>query len=287
MSLEVSAFVKADTVIDTARRPNYYHRSMARARSEDSQEWARAGKSIFSMYGNFFFWVFREPFPVSQLGHQIVRVILEAFGAIMITAVVQGGLFAWLGGWDGSRFSVVNWSGSIVVYLLLSESTTLMGSMIFAARIGTAFTVEIGSMQMSGQLDALRLMAVEPSQQIVIPRVLASILSLPILKALSDLVAIATAIACMSWWFGIAPSIFLQHVFEILRHPILTTSYVRCMIMAFFIAVNACGLGFYFQGGAVELGKTTTKSIVVNLIVVISVDSIFGVVDQITGWSVV
>lgn len=237
------------------------------------------------MYGNFSYWLLREPFPAGQLGHQIVRVILEAFGAMMITAVVQGGLFAWLGGWDGSRFSVVNWSGSIVVYILLSESTTLIGSMIFAARIGTAFTVEIGSMQMSGQLDALRLMAVEPSQQIVIPRVLASIISLPILKALSDLVAIAASIVCMSWWFGISPTIFLQHVFEVLRHPILTTSYIRCMVMAFFIAVNACGLGFYFQGGAVELGKTTTKSIVVNLIVVISVDSIFGVLDQITGWS--
>jgi phospholipid/cholesterol/gamma-HCH transport system permease protein len=260
---------------------------MARARSEESQEWSLAGRSIFSMYGNFFFWLFREPFPVGQLGQQIVRVILEAFGAMMITGVVQGGLFAWLGGWDGGRFSVVNWTGSIVVYLLLSESTTLLGSMMFAARIGTAFTVEIGSMQMSGQLDALRLMAVEPSQQIVIPRVLAAIISLPILKALSDLVAIGTAIACLQWWFGVSPTIFLQHVFEVLRHPILTTSYVRCMIMAFFIAVNACGLGFSFQGGAVELGKTTTKSIVINLIVVISVDSIFGVVDQITGWSVV
>ena len=59
-----------------------------------------------------------------QLGQQIVRVILEAFGAMMITGVVQGGLFAWLGGWDGGRFSVINWTGSIVVYLLLSESTT-------------------------------------------------------------------------------------------------------------------------------------------------------------------
>ena len=59
--------------------------------------------------------------------------------------------------------------------------------MMFAARIGTAFTVEIGSMQMSGQLDALRLMAVEPTQYIVIPRVLASILCLPVLKAVSDL----------------------------------------------------------------------------------------------------
>jgi phospholipid/cholesterol/gamma-HCH transport system permease protein len=260
---------------------------MARAKSEETREWSHAGRSAVSMYGSFFFWLFREPFPVRQLGQQILRVMLEAFGVLMITAVVEGALFAWIGGWDGNKFSVVNWTGAAVVFLLLSESTTMIGAMIFAARIGTAFTVEIGSMQMSGQLDALRLMAVEPAQYIVIPRVLASILCLPILKSLSDVVAIGTALVCTRSWFGISYSIFLQHVFEILRHPILTTSYVRCALMAFFIAINGCGLGFYFQGGAVELGKTTTKSIVINLIVVITVDSLYGVIDSITGWSAV
>jgi phospholipid/cholesterol/gamma-HCH transport system permease protein len=260
---------------------------MAWTRSEAVHEWSHAGKSAVSMYGTFFYWLFREPFPVRQLGQQFIRVMLEAFGVLMITAIVEAGLFAWLAGWEGSKFSVVTWSGAAVVYLLLSESTTMIGAMIFAARIGTAFTVEIGSMQMSGQLDALRLMAVEPAQYIVIPRVLASILCLPILKALSDGVAIGATALFTSWWFGTSLNIFMQHVFEILRHPILTTSYVRCAIMALFIAINGCGLGFSFKGGAIELGRTTTKSIVINLITVIALDSIYGVVDSLAGWSVV
>ncbi len=255
--------------------------------SEATREWLHAGKSALSMYGNFFFWLFREPFPNRQIGQQIVRVMLEAFGVLVITSIIEGMLFAWLGGWYAVKFSFLAWSGAAIVYLLLSESTTMIGAMIFAARIGTAFTVEIGSMQMSGQLDALRLMAVEPVQYIVVPRVLASILCLVVLKALSDGVAIVSSMFLAQWWFGISYPIFLQHVFEILRHPILTTSYVRCAILAFFIAVNGCGLGFYFNGGAVELGKTTTKSIVINLLVVISVDSIYGVIDSLTGWSTV
>ena len=260
---------------------------MVRVKSEADREWSYAGRSAVSMYGSFFYWLFREPFPVRQLGQQIVRVMLEAFGVLMITAVVEGGLFAWIGGWYGTKFSVNSWAGAASVFLLLTEATTMIGAMIFAARIGTAFTVEIGSMQMSGQLDALRLMAVEPAQHIVIPRVLASILCFPVLKALSDAVAIGASILCARWWFGISFSIFLQHVFEILRSPILTSSYVRCAIMGFFIAINGCGLGFNFRGGAVELGKTTTKSIVINLIVVITVDSLYGVLDSILGWSVV
>jgi phospholipid/cholesterol/gamma-HCH transport system permease protein len=260
---------------------------MARVRSEATREWMHAARSAVSMYGNFFFWLFREPFPSRQIGQQIVRVMLEAFGVLMITALVEGAIFAWIGGWYGGKFSVVYWSGGAIVYMLLTESTTMIGAMIFAARIGTAFTVEIGSMQMSGQLDALRLMAVEPVQFIVIPRVLASILCLVLLKSLADGVAILSSLVLARWWFGISFPIFMQHVFEIIGSPILTSSYVRSAIMAFFIAVNGCGLGFYFTGGAVELGRTTTKSIVINLIVVISVDTLYGVMDSIMGWSTV
>ncbi len=256
------------------------------AREEGKGEWLTAGRSAVSMYGNFFFWLFREPFPSRQLGQQIMRVMLEAFGVLMVAAVVEGGLFAWLAGWYGRKFSLINWAGAGSTYLLLTESTTMIGAMIFAARIGTAFTVEIGSMQMSGQLDALRLMAVEPVQYIVIPRVLASVLCLVLLKAVSDGVAVLSAMLAARWWFDIGFGVFFQHVFTILAHPILTTSYVRSAILAFFISVNGCGLGFYFTGGAMELGRTTTKSIVINLICIITVDSLYGVIDSLTGWSV-
>jgi phospholipid/cholesterol/gamma-HCH transport system permease protein len=140
---------------------------------------------------------------------------------------------------------------------------------------------------MSGQLDALRLMAVEPTQHIVIPRVLASIICLPILKCLSDGVAIVSDAALSYWWFHISTPIFWQHAATVLRHTILTTSYIRCMMHGFFISLNACGLGFYFKGGAVELGRTTTKSIVMNLITVLVIDTVYSVLDTILGWSTI
>jgi phospholipid/cholesterol/gamma-HCH transport system permease protein len=260
---------------------------MARQKSEEALAWSHAAASVGSMYGGFFYWLFREPFPLRQLGQQIVRVMMEAFGVMMATAFVEGLLFAWLSGWYGNKFSIIYWAGSASLYLLLSSVTTMIGAMIFAAQIGTAFTVEIGSMQMNGQLDALRLMAVEPTQHIVIPRVLASVICLPFLKSLSDIVAILSAAAGAKLIFDISFPIFIQHATVVLRDTILTTSYIRCILHAFFVTVNACGLGFYFQGGAVELGKTTTKSIVLNLIVVIVIDTAYGVLDSVFGWSVV
>ncbi len=260
---------------------------MPHAKSEAIQEWSYAGVSAGRMYGSFFYWLFREPFPIRQLGQQIVRVMLEGFGIMMVAAVVQGGLFAWLGGWYGIKFSIVYWGGAASSFLLLSSSTTLIGAMMFAARIGTAFTVEIGSMQMSGQIDALRLMAVEPTQHIVIPRILGAMICLPILKALSDGVAIGSALLLSRWWFDISFPIFFQHATSVLRHTIFTTSYIRCMFHGFFIATNACALGFYFRGGAIELGRTTTKSIVINLITVLTIDTLYSVADTLLGWSTV
>jgi phospholipid/cholesterol/gamma-HCH transport system permease protein len=258
---------------------------MSHAKSEAAQEWKHAAVSTASMYGNFFFWLFREPFPTRQLGQQIVRVMLEGFGILAVAGVVEGAMFAWLAGWYGTKFSVINWAGAASLYLLLTAATTLFGAMMFAAKIGTAFTVEIGSMQMSGQLDALRLMAVEPTQYITIPRVLASILSFPILKAISDACSILAAILLARLWFDISVPVFLQHALLVLRPTILTTSYIRCALHGFFISINACGLGFYFQGGAIELGRTTTKSIVINLVCVLVIDTVYGVMDSVFGWS--
>ena len=273
--------------LDSGRVSPYPHLRMARADGLQTGEWRYAGKSAVRMYSSFFYWLLREPFPIRQLGDQIARVILEAFGTMVVAAIVQGAMFGWLAGWYGAKFSVIYWSGAAGIFLILSESTTMVGAMIFAARIGTGFTVEIGAMQMTSLLDVLRLMAVEPTQQIVIPRVLAAILCLPLLKALTDAVAIVAAMIFGFAFFDISVPIFLQHAFSILTPRILTTSYIRCAIMAFFVGMNACGLGFYFQGGAVELGKTTTKSIVINLIVVIIVDTTYGILDSMLGWSVV
>ena len=97
--------------------------------------------------------------------------------------------------------------------------------------------------------------------------------------------SILAAILLARLWFDISVPVFLQHALLVLRPTILTTSYIRCALHGFFISINACGLGFYFQGGAIELGRTTTKSIVINLVCVLVIDTVYGVMDSVFGWS--
>ncbi|GEM_PF-1482114 len=256
-------------------------------KNEAANEWLYAGKSIIFMYGSFSYWLFKDMFPYRQLGEQFIRTMLEGFATIMVGAVVQGLFLAWLGGYYGDRFGAYIWIGTATTFSIFRETSVLMAGILFAARVGTAFTVEIGSMSMSGQLDALRLMAVEPTQHIVIPRVLASVITLPILKAFSDGLAIFSTMVFLKMWFGVSFPIFLEHAFEFLKPSIITLSLIKAGIMGFFVALNACGLGYYFTGGAVELGKTTTKSTVINFLYVMIIDLIFGIIVELTGWGTV
>ena len=102
-----------------------------------------------------------------------------------------------------------------------------------------------------------------------------------------DAAAVGSAALFSRLWFDISFPVYFQHAESVLRSTILTTSYIRCMFHGFFVSMNACALGYYFQGGAIELGKTTTKSIVINLITVIVIDTVYSVADTLLGWSAV
>ncbi len=249
------------------------------------QEWANAGKAILYTYGNFFYWLLKENFPLKQIGEQFIRTMAEGFGTIMVGAFVQGLLIAWLAGNNASRFGANMWIGTVSTYVIFKETSVLMAGILYSSRVGTGFTVEIGSMKMTGQLDALRLMTIEPTQYIVIPRVLASIITLPLLKALSDGVAVISTMILIKIWFGVSFPIFADRAFMFLQTSSLTLSYVRTALIAFFTSLNSCALGFYFNGGAIELGKTTTKANVVNIIYVLIIDLSFAIMLELTGWA--
>ncbi len=249
------------------------------------QEWSRAGKAILYTYGNFFYWLFKEKFPIKQIGEQFVRTMVDGFGTIMVGAFVQGLLIAWLAGNNASRFGAHIWIGTISTYVIFKETSVLMAGILYSSRVGTGFTVEIGSMHMTGQLDALRMMTIEPTQYIVIPRVLASIITLLFLKALSDGVAVISTMILIKIWFGVSFPIFAGRAFMFLEPSSLYLSYVRTALIAFFTSLNACALGYYFNGGAIELGKTTTKANVINIIYVLLIDLGFSIMLDVTGWA--
>jgi phospholipid/cholesterol/gamma-HCH transport system permease protein len=233
-------------------------------------------KSIFHTYLNFFYWVIRPPFPFREITVQFVRTLIEAFITIFVGSVVMGMFIAWIGGWYGSLYGALSYIGPAATFGIIHEFTIMLVGMLYACRIGTAFTVEIGSMAMSGQLDAQRMMAVEPVQFIVIPRVIASIFTILFLLGISHGVAILSTMIFLQLWFGISSQVIFENAFIFLKSAVLNQSFIRVAIMGFFVALNSCAIGYHFSGGAIELGRAATKSIVINFIVVLVIDLVTG-----------
>jgi len=239
-------------------------------------EWAIARNTILSAYRDFFYWLYIGQFPAKEIWNQFRQVINDGWLTIFWGSVVQGIFVMWLGGFYGDQFGGYRWLGTITVFGVLREFSVLMSSVLFAARVGTAFTVEIGSMQMSEQISALKIMDIEPTTYLVIPRVLASTIALPVFVGFSFGVAIISSWILSDVFWDISFQQFFLNAFNYIGGDIIANSLTRSFIIGFVVSLNAVGLGFYPCDGAQELGRTTTKSMVINIFSLLLIDLIIG-----------
>lgn len=245
---------------------------------ENRNEWTLARNTILGTWKDFFYWLTNARFPIKETLIQFRHVIAEGWVTIFFGSIVQGIFVMWLAGFYGHMFGGYIWVGSLTTYAVFREFAVLMTAVLFAGRIGTAFTVEIGSMQMSEQIQALKIMDVEPTRYLVIPRVIASMLALPLFVGFSFGIAIFSSWFMMGLFWDLSFQIFFQNAFSYIDPGLLTNSLLRAVLIGFVIGLNAVGLGFYPCNGAEDLGRATTKSIVINLFSVLLIDLFVGMV---------
>lgn len=235
------------------------------------------GNVLSHTYLGFFAWLFRKNFPLLETFRQLVNTLAGVWVTIVFGGVVQGLFLSWLLGHYGGQFGATLWAGAGSTFLILRELSVVMTGILFACKGGTGFTVEIGSMNMSGQIDALRLMDIEPAQYLVVPRVLSSVIALPLLLGISHGVAILSTMTLLKLLFDVSFPIFLEQAFMFLQSYIVTNSFARSAVIGFFVAANASALGFLHAEGAEGLGRITTRSIVLNLFTVLIIDLLFAI----------
>jgi len=146
-----------------------------------------------------------------------------------------------------------------------------------AGRSGSSYTAELGSMKMREEIDALRTMGRDPVEVLILPRVLALVIALPILAFLGSLAALYGG-GLIAWTYGgMSPDIFIER----LRDAISTTHFqvgmIKAPFMALAIGVIACAEGLRVKGSAESLGLQTTRSVVKAIFVVIVLDGVFAI----------
>jgi phospholipid/cholesterol/gamma-HCH transport system permease protein len=165
----------------------------------------------------------------------------------------------------------------MVGILVLREVGVLIVSIMLAGRSGSAYTAELGSMKMREEMDALRVMGFDPVEVLILPRLIALVIALPLLTVLGSLSALIGG-GTVAWVYGgFPPEVFMDRLREAVTIDTLVVGIIKAPFMAAVIGLIACVEGLRVEGSAESLGEHTTASVVKSIFLVIVLDGFFAV----------
>jgi phospholipid/cholesterol/gamma-HCH transport system permease protein len=213
----------------------------------------------------------------SAVGRQMEVAGVRAVPIIGLMSFLIGGIIAQQGAFQLRFFGATIFTVDLVGILSLREVAPLLTAIMVAGRSGSAITAELGSMQMREEIDALRVMGLDPVNVLVLPRVLALIVVLPLLTFIASLATLFGAMLTLWFYVDIAPAAFLQRLRDAIDFSSLFSGLFKAPFMALIIALIACAEGMAVRGSAESLGTHTTAAVVKSIFMVIVVDGIFAV----------
>ncbi len=208
--------------------------------------------------------------------HQIDRMGIGAFPVVILMSFIIGAIIAQQGAFQLRYFGAEIFVVDLVGVLVLREIGVLLTAIMVAGRSGSAITAEIGSMKMREEIDALQVIGLNPIGVLVFPRLVALVVSLPILTIVADLSALVGA-SLVAWSYsGIPPSSFIARLHEAVDLSTYFAGLIKAPFMALIIGIVASVEGLKVGGSAESLGQKVTTSVVKAIFVVIVVDGMFA-----------
>ena len=216
-------------------------------------------------------------FRITSLVFQLERIAFRSVPIVGLINFLVGCIVSQQSLFQLQKFGAAQFSVDLIGILVLRELAVLLTSIMIAGRSGSAITAEIGSMKMREEIDALRVMGLDPMRILIVPRVLALIISLPILTFLGDMTALLGGLLT-GWIYGnISPEIYLTRLQSAIAFNTFAVGLIKAPFMALVIGLNACVEGFAVGGSAESLGQQVTNSVVKSIFMVIVVDGLFAI----------
>jgi len=213
---------------------------------------------------------------LTSIVQHLDRVGWQAIGIIFLITFLIGAIIAQQGIYNFRRFGAEDYVVNLVGILVLREIGVLLVAIMIAGRSGSSYTAELGSMKMREEIDALRTMGVDPTEVLILPRVVALVIALPILAFLGSMTALLGG-GLVSWLYGgMSPVIFVNRLREAVSVDDFLVGMIKAPVMAFMIGIVACAEGMRVKGSAESLGLQTTASVVKSIFLVIVLDGLFA-----------
>ena len=214
----------------------------------------------------------------------IEQIGLNAAPIVVLLTFMVGAVVAFLGATVLANFGAGIFTVDLVAFSFLREFGVLLTAILLAGRTASAFTAQIGSMKANEEIDAIRTLGLDPMDLLVLPRVLALLIALPLLTFLAMMAGIlGGAVVCIVS-LGISPDMFISLLHSDIGVQHFLVGMVKAPFFAFLIAAVGCLEGFKVTGSAESVGAHTTSSVVQSIFIVIVLDAVAALFFMEMGW---
>ena len=216
--------------------------------------------------------VLRPRFPFRELLFQFEALAVRSAPIVIVTATFTGMVLSLQTAFALARFGAKPYVGSIVGLAIVRELGPVLAALMVGGRAGAGIASELGSMQVTEQVDAIRAMGADPVQKLVMPRVIATTLGLPLLTIFAITLGVAGGMLVAEAQYGIDSRFFLQTVTSVVRVSDFASGVAKTLVFGWAIGMVGCYVGLATEGGTVGVGRATTRAVVLASIVVLVAD---------------
>jgi phospholipid/cholesterol/gamma-HCH transport system permease protein len=206
--------------------------------------------------------VVRPPFFPGQLMGQIMQIGFLSLPVVGLTALFTGAALALNIYTGGARFNAESFVPNIVALGIVRELGPVIAALMLAGRVSSGIAAEIGAMRATEQIDALKTLSTDPMRYLIAPRVLAGVITLPVLVLIADIVGIYGGFVVGVNSLGFDPSVYVRNTWDILERWDVISGLIKAAVFGFLLTLMGCYHGYHAQGGAEGVGRAATHAVV-------------------------
>lgn len=240
-------------------------------------------KSFITFIGHLFYAMFHTFIKPKDIRFKetVYHIHQSGFNALIIigmTSFLVGMVISYQGSVQLAKFGADIFIVDTVAISITRELGPMITAIVIAGRSGSAYTAEIGAMKITEEISAMRTMGFDPYTFLVLPRVFALMIALPLLIFFSDILGILGGMVASKIQLGISMSLFIERVYEVLEVKHYLLGMMKGPVFAFLIASVGCFRGFQVSYNTESVGLQTTASVVNSIFLVIAFDALFSVI---------
>lgn len=211
----------------------------------------------------------RRPFYFGLIIRQFMVIGYFSLPVVAMTAIFSGAVLALQSYTGFSRFSAESSIATVVVLSITRELGPVLAGLMVAGRVGASIAAEIGTMRVTEQIDALYTLSTDPMKYLVVPRVIAAVVSMPCLVLIGDIIGVMGGYLVSVYKLGFNSTVYLNNTVKYLESMDVISGLVKAAVFGFIIAVMSCYSGYYSGKGAKGVGGATTDAVVMSSILIL------------------